>query len=108
MAKRRRPSAWTEALPSATIPVLLLFVLPFGVMAAMPFSSGNPVTNPMKVTELAWAANFLGGSTLPRVRHIDGRSLLIRETHAGERPSRAPGDAVGLMWNDQDTVVLEG
>jgi hypothetical protein len=32
----------------------------------------------------------------------------VRETHGGERPSRKPGDAVGLMWNDQDTVLLEG
>ena len=30
-------------------------------------------------------ANFLGGSTLLRVRTADGRSLLVRETHAGER-----------------------
>ena len=43
-----------------------------------------------------------------RVRTADGRSLLVRETHAGERPSRNPGDAVGLMWNDPDTVLLEG
>jgi ABC-type Fe3+/spermidine/putrescine transport system ATPase subunit len=53
-------------------------------------------------------ANYLGGSTLLRVRIRNGRSLLVRETHAGERPSRNPGDAVGLMWNDQDTVLLEG
>jgi ABC-type Fe3+/spermidine/putrescine transport system ATPase subunit len=53
-------------------------------------------------------ANFLGGSTLLRVNIVNGRSLLVRETHAGERPSRKPGDVVGLMWNDQDTVLLEG
>jgi ABC-type Fe3+/spermidine/putrescine transport system ATPase subunit len=53
-------------------------------------------------------ANYLGGSTLLRVRAGDGRSLLVRETHAGERASRQPGDAVGLSWNDQDTVLLEG
>ena len=53
-------------------------------------------------------ANYLGGSTLLRVRAGDGRSLLVRETHSGERASRAPGDAVGLAWNDQDAVALEG
>ena len=53
-------------------------------------------------------ANYLGGSTLLRVRARDGRSLLVRETHSGERASRAPGDAVGLAWNDQDAVALEG
>ena len=53
-------------------------------------------------------ANYLGGSTLLRVRVGDGRSLLVRETHSGERASRAPGDAVGLAWNDQDAVALEG
>ena len=53
-------------------------------------------------------ANYLGGSTLLRIRAGDGRSLLVRETHAGERASRAPGDPVGLGWNDQDTVLLEG
>ncbi len=53
-------------------------------------------------------ANFLGGSTLYRVRAADGRTLLARETHAGERSPRAPGDAVGLAWHDHDTVALEG
>ncbi len=52
-------------------------------------------------------ANYLGGSTLLRVRAHDGRSLLVRETHAGERASRAAGDAVGLAWNDHDAVALE-
>jgi putative spermidine/putrescine transport system ATP-binding protein len=52
-------------------------------------------------------ANFLGGATLYRVRGADGRSLLARETHAGERALRAPGDPVGLAWNDSDAVVLE-
>ena len=53
-------------------------------------------------------ANYLGGSTLLRVHGVDGQSLLVRETHAGERASRVPGDAVGLAWNDQDAVMLEG
>jgi putative spermidine/putrescine transport system ATP-binding protein len=61
-----------------------------------------------RVTGTVATANFLGGSTLLRVNIVNGRSLLVRETHAGERPSRNPGDAVGLMWNDQDTVLLEG
>ena len=52
-------------------------------------------------------ANYLGGSTLLRVSVRNGRSLLVRETHAGERASRAPGDAVGLAWNDADAVALE-
>ncbi len=52
-------------------------------------------------------ANFLGGATLYRVRDKDGRTLLARETHAGERSSRKPGDSVGLAWNDSDTVALE-
>ena len=51
--------------------------------------------------------NFLGGSTLYRIGTSDGRTLLARETHAGERASRAAGDAVGLSWNDSDAVVLE-
>ena len=53
-------------------------------------------------------ANFLGGSTLYRIRAADGRALLVRETHAGERALRDTGDAVGLTWNDSDAVVLEG
>src|SRR5260221_1176141 len=61
-----------------------------------------------RVSGTVETANFLGGSTLLRVSSADGRSLLVRETHGGERASREPGDAVGLMWNDQDTVVLEG
>jgi len=52
-------------------------------------------------------ANFLGGATLYRVR-AGNRTLLARETHAGERSPRGAGDAVGLAWNDSDTVVLEG
>jgi putative spermidine/putrescine transport system ATP-binding protein len=53
-------------------------------------------------------ANFLGGATLYRVRGADGRTLLARETHAGERSPRKPGDPVGLAWNDSDGVTLEG
>jgi putative spermidine/putrescine transport system ATP-binding protein len=52
-------------------------------------------------------ANFLGGSTLYRIRAADGRSLLVRETHAGERAPRDTGDAVGLAWADSDTAKLE-
>jgi len=66
------------------------------------------VSDSARVSGAVETANFLGGSTLLRVTTTDGRSLLVRETHAGERPSRNPGDAVGLMWNDQDTVLLEG
>ena len=51
-------------------------------------------------------ANFLGGATLYRVR-ANGRTYLARETHAGERSPRGPGDPVGLLWNDADTVTLE-
>jgi ABC-type Fe3+/spermidine/putrescine transport system ATPase subunit len=66
------------------------------------------VSDGARVSGTVETANFLGGSTLLRVMTIDGRSLLVRETHAGERASRKPGDAIGLMWNDQDTVLLEG
>ena len=66
------------------------------------------VSDGARISGTVETANFLGGSTLLRVRTVDGRSLLVRETHAGERPSRMPGDAVGLMWNDPDTVLLEG
>jgi putative spermidine/putrescine transport system ATP-binding protein len=52
-------------------------------------------------------ANFLGGSTLYRVRGDDGRALLARETHVEARSPRRPGDAVGLHWNDGDAVTLE-
>jgi putative spermidine/putrescine transport system ATP-binding protein len=51
--------------------------------------------------------NFLGGSTLYRIRLGDGHTLLVRETHAGERALRAAGDAVGVAWNDADAVALE-
>jgi putative spermidine/putrescine transport system ATP-binding protein len=51
--------------------------------------------------------NYLGGSTLLRVRPTTGPSMLVRETHAGERASRVPGDTVGLTWNDSDAVALE-
>jgi ABC-type Fe3+/spermidine/putrescine transport system ATPase subunit len=65
------------------------------------------VSDGARVSGSVETANFLGGSTLLRVRTADGRSLLVRETHAGERASRAPGDAVGLAWNDADAVALE-
>ncbi|HZX88252.1 MAG TPA: ABC transporter ATP-binding protein [Reyranella sp.] len=65
------------------------------------------VSDGARVSGTVETANFLGGSTLLRVRTADSRSLLVRETHAGERASRAPGDAVGLAWNDSDAVVLE-
>jgi putative spermidine/putrescine transport system ATP-binding protein len=61
-----------------------------------------------RVSGVIETANFLGGATLYRVRGADGRSLLARETHAGERSPRRPGDAVGLAWNDSDAVALEG
>jgi len=51
-------------------------------------------------------ANFLGGATLYRVQ-AGGRTWLARETHAGERSPRGPGDPVGLLWNDSDAVTLE-
>jgi ABC-type Fe3+/spermidine/putrescine transport system ATPase subunit len=51
-------------------------------------------------------ANFLGGATLYRVQ-AGGRTWLARETHAGERSPRAPGDSIGLAWNDVDTIALE-
>ena len=53
-------------------------------------------------------ANFVGGATLYRIRTADNRTFLARETHAGERAPRAAGDAIGLAWNDTDTVALEG
>ena len=65
------------------------------------------VSDAARVSGTVETANFLGGSTLLRVSTADGRSLLVRETHAGERASRAPGDAVGLAWNDADAVALE-
>ena len=65
------------------------------------------VSSGARVSGAVETANFLGGSTLLRVRTADSRSLLVRETHAGERASRAPGDAVGLAWNDADAVALE-
>ncbi len=52
-------------------------------------------------------ANFLGGSTLYKVRGDDGRILLARETHVEARSPLQPGDAVGLHWNDGDAVMLE-
>jgi len=65
------------------------------------------VSDGARVSGTVETANFLGGSTLLRVTIADGRSLLVRETHAGERASRGPGDAVGLAWNDADAVTLE-
>ncbi|GEP61029.1 ABC transporter ATP-binding protein [Reyranella soli] len=65
------------------------------------------VSDGARVSGTVDTANFLGGSTLLRVSIADGRSLLVRETHAGERASRLPGDAVGLAWNDADAVTLE-
>ena len=53
-------------------------------------------------------ANFLGGSTLYKVRSDDGKILLARETHVEARSPLKPGDAVGLHWNDGDAVMLEG
>jgi ABC-type Fe3+/spermidine/putrescine transport system ATPase subunit len=61
-----------------------------------------------RVSGIVETTNFLGGSTLLRVRSDEDRTFLVRETHAGERAAREPGDAVGLAWNDQDAVVLEG
>jgi len=65
------------------------------------------VSDGARVSGTVETANFLGGSTLLRICTADGRSLLVRETHAGERASRMPGDAVGLAWNDADAVTLE-
>src|SRR5437899_563055 len=65
-----------------------------------------PVTE-ARVAGVIETANFLGGSTLYRIRADDGRTLLARETHTGDRSPRRAGDAVGLMWNDSDTVALE-
>jgi putative spermidine/putrescine transport system ATP-binding protein len=65
------------------------------------------VSDGARVSGTVDTANFLGGSTLLRVSTAAGRSLLVRETHAGERASRMPGDAVGLAWNDADAVTLE-
>ena len=59
-----------------------------------------------RLTGIVETANFLGGATLYRVQ-ADGRTFLARETHAGERSPRAPGDSVGLAWSDSDTVTLE-
>jgi putative spermidine/putrescine transport system ATP-binding protein len=59
-----------------------------------------------RLTGVIETANFLGGATLYRVQAND-RILLARETHAGERSPRGPGDPVGLLWNDADTVTLE-
>ncbi len=53
-------------------------------------------------------ANFLGGSTLYKIRGEDGRIVLARETHVEARSDLQPGDAVGLHWNDGDAVILEG
>src|SRR5918995_481841 len=62
------------------------------------------VQDSARISGTVETANYLGGSTLLRVSVRNGRSLLVRETHAGERPSRKPGDAVGLAWNDADAV----
>jgi putative spermidine/putrescine transport system permease protein len=79
------------------------------------FSANPGFTNALLLT--LWVADcvlvlsiLIGGAcALALARgNLPGRSFLTRETHAGERPSRKPGDAVGLMWNDQDTVPLEG
>ena len=43
------------------------------------------VSDGARVSGTVETANFLGGSTLLRVSTADGRSLLVRETHAGER-----------------------
>ncbi len=65
------------------------------------------VSEGARISGTVETANYLGGSTLLRVSVRNGRSLLVRETHAGERASRAAGDAVGLAWNDADAVALE-
>ncbi len=54
------------------------------------------------------SANFVGDATLYRIRGDDGRLMLARETHAGARSCRNSGDRVGLVWNDDDAVTLEG
>ena len=61
-----------------------------------------------RVAGVVETANFLGGSTLYRIRGGNGHALLARESHGGERSPRAAGDKVGLAWNDADTVLLEG
>jgi len=53
-------------------------------------------------------ANFVGDATLYRIRGDNGRTMLARETHAGERSRRQSGDRVGMAWNDDDAVMLEG
>jgi ABC-type Fe3+/spermidine/putrescine transport system ATPase subunit len=60
-----------------------------------------------RLSGIVETANFLGGATLYRVQ-AGGRTWLARETHAGERSPRGPGDPVGLAWSDADAVTLEG
>jgi putative spermidine/putrescine transport system ATP-binding protein len=59
-----------------------------------------------RLSGIVETANFLGGATLYRVQ-AGGRTWLARETHAGERSPRGPGDPVGLAWNDIDMVTLD-
>jgi ABC-type Fe3+/spermidine/putrescine transport system ATPase subunit len=53
------------------------------------------------------SANFLGGQTLYRILTADGRKMLAKETHLGERPARNIGDQVGMSWSPTDAVTLE-
>src|SRR5215208_271729 len=66
------------------------------------------VSEAARVSGTVETANFLGGSTLLRISTSNGHSMLVRETHSGERPSRMTGDLVGLAWSDTDTTTLEG
>jgi ABC-type Fe3+/spermidine/putrescine transport system ATPase subunit len=66
------------------------------------------VSEGARVSGTVETANFLGGSTLLRVSTSNGHSMLVRETHSGERPSRMTGDLVSLAWSDMDTTTLEG
>jgi ABC-type Fe3+/spermidine/putrescine transport system ATPase subunit len=52
-------------------------------------------------------ASYLGGQTLYRVGLADGRQMLVKETNAGTRAARTPGDTVGLSWSPADAVQLE-
>ncbi|MBM3556365.1 MAG: TOBE domain-containing protein, partial [Alphaproteobacteria bacterium] len=60
-----------------------------------------------RVRGVVETANFLGGSTLLRVRASDGRSFLVRESHVGARAPRSVDEPVGLAWDDADSVTLE-
>src|SRR5262249_7517765 len=79
-----------------------------GAIAIRPERSAMTAPEEGLVVGRITTANFLGGQTLYRIAVESGASILVKEGRGEEQPARVIGDRVGVTWQAQDAVVLEG